>query len=304
MNNVGRTASKNWLSLVLIFLFTFSVSLVGARFVRSILVSKTNAETQNIAEDIPPETSPSIAPAAVEFQSLIEPWATNLDSNIGVLIYDLDREETSASYHAAETFPVSGLTELLLAYDGYRQIDAGLEDTNTILESGVSYGECLDNVVKANDQTCSEILLSDPDRLERVTNLIAELGMSDTKDLGEVSSANDLSLLLRHIWKHNDLSLDSWARLQDSLLGESTIGETAEWRQGLPKGFSTAHIYSKASGILDDLNGSWTNYSDLALADFVRQDRHFAIIVLGENVSDLSNFSRLGTLIEGKVIEE
>ena len=47
MNNVGRTASKNWLSLVLIFFFTFSVSLVGARFVRSILVGNNSIQYED-----------------------------------------------------------------------------------------------------------------------------------------------------------------------------------------------------------------------------------------------------------------
>lgn len=298
MNNVGRTASKNWLSLVLIFLFTFSVSLVGARFVRSILVGRSSAETKESATETPAQPEAHTIPAAVALQPIIDSWADSADGRVSVLIYDLDRDELAASYNPDNVFSTNGATELILAYDGYRQIDNGIESATSDVIDDLSYGDCLETMARSDSSACAETILSDTLRSERITNFITNLGMTQTKDFAANSSANDLALLLRHIWQHSDLSLNSWAKLQDSLLNSN-----ADWRQGLPSGFSTARVYSKAGGDTNGLDG-WLSYTDLALVDFVKQDRHFAVVALGENISDPSIFSRLATLIEGKIIEE
>lgn len=301
MDNVGRTASKNWLSLILIFLFTFSVSLVGARFVRSILVGKTSAETKETSEDTESESTPRIAPAAIELQSIVNSWIPTVDGRVGLIIYDLDRDELSASYNPDESFATSDLYQLILAYDGYRQIDTGIEKSDTELAPDLDYNTCLDLMVRESNAICAEAITTDNLRSERITNLITSLGMSQTKNFGQTTTPDDLALFLKHLWQHNDLSLASWAKFQGSLLEPSNT-DGIDWRQGLPNGFSTGRVYSKASGTMDTA-GNWQTYADLALVDFVKQDRHFAVIVLSESVSDITNFSRLGTLIEGKVIE-
>lgn len=303
MSNVSRTASKNWLSLLLIFLFTFSVSLAGGRFVRSILVGNSVAETQEDTDiDVEQESSPRIAPAAIDLQPIINSWATGISGHVGVVVYDLDRNEITANYNSEAAFSTNDVRGLILAYDGYRQIDNGTEDADTIVISNLTYSDCLDAIVRENHTTCIEALLEDQTRAEHITEFLSELNMTQTTDFGQTTTATDLALLLRHIWEHDDLSLDSWARLQDSMLNQPAV-DGIDWRQGLPNGFSTARIYDKSSGTQSTL-GNWENYSDLALVDFVKHDRHFAVIVLSENLADLSSISRLGTLIEGKVIEE
>lgn len=295
MNNVGRTASKNWLSLVLIFLFTFSVSLVGARFVRSILVGNSLAETKE-SNEVPsiPDPAPAV-PDAIELQPILDSWLTNINDEVSVVIYDLDRNEVAASYNSDTVFPTSALNGLILAYNGYRQINIGAETLD-------SYGTCLNDLIQNNDIDCTESILGDPVRSERITEFITSVGMTQTTDFGRQATATDFSKLLQHLWRHEDLSLANWASLQDSMLGQQTLDSTDQ-RQGLPSGFSTARVYSKNGGEIDD-TGTWLSYGDLALVEFVKTNRHLAIVVLGENLTDLSNISRLSTLVEGKVIEE
>lgn len=303
MSNVSRTASKNWLSLVLIFLFTFSVSLAGGRFVRSILVGNSVAETQEDADvDVEQESSPRIAPTAIDLQPIVDSWVASTSGRVGIIVYDLDRGEIAASYGSDATFSTDDIRGLILAYDGYRQIDNGIENADTVIINGLTYSNCLDMMVRENHTACIETLLESPVRAERITNLLSSLDMTQTTDFGQATTATDLALLLRHVWEHNDLSLSSWAKLQDSMLDQPATDDI-DWRQGLPSGFSTARVYDKASGTQSALR-NWGSYSDLALVDFVKHDRHFAVVVLSENLTDLNSISRLGTLIEGKVIEE
>lgn len=301
MNNVGRIASKNWLSLVLIFLFTFSVSLVGARFVRSILVGNNQsvAETKTTNEDTP--TPPVNIANAVKLQPIVNSWILETNNKVGVVIFDLDRNETVASHNPDEIFPTYGVNQLALTYDGYRRLDAGLEKADTNIGYEINYNDCLNLMLRESNDTCANLFLSNSERNESLINFYANLEIANTDN--NAFTANDLSKLLQHIWKHEDLSLISWAKLQDSMLNQTANDSTVDWRQGLPSGFSTARVYSKASGEMDS-NGNWITYSDLALVDFVKLNRHFAVVVIGENINDLSSFSRLGTLIEGKVLEE
>ncbi len=305
MNNVGRTASKNWLSLVLIFFFTFSVSLVGARFVRSILVGNNSvAETKdnsnsNDDQDAPQQTTPS----AIKLQPIIDSWIAEIDNRVGLVVYDLDRDEIAASYNSDTAFSTGDLYQLIFAYDGYRRLDVGLERADSNIGYELNYSDCLNIMTSTSaSETCATAFLTDSYRSESAQNLINTIGMTQSSDFGQVTTPNDLVLFLQHVWQHDDLSLDSWAKLQASML-ELPEESEIDWKQGLPSGFSTARVYSKASGTENDL-GTWENYADIALIDFVRQNRHFAVVVLGENGVDPSDFSRLGTLIEGKVIEE
>lgn len=303
MNNVGRIASKNWLSLVLIFLFTFSVSLVGARFVRSILVGNSNnsvAETKDAEEET---TTYNGKPDAIRLQGIVNSWIAETDGRVGLAIYDLDRDEIAANYNPDESFAVGNIYQLALAYDGYRRIDTGLEKSETNIGYEINYGDCLNLMVRDSHDTCANVFLTNDERAASLSDLYTKLEMAETTDFGQVSTPNDLVKLLKQIWKHEDLSLLSWAKLQDSMLEQAEPTNDIDWRQGLPSGFSTARVYSKASGELSELGG-WTTYGDLALVDFVKSGRRFAIVVLGENGADPSDFSRLGTLIEGKVLEE
>lgn len=305
MNNVGRTASKNWLSLILIFLFTFSVSLVGARFVRSILVGNNNsvAETNTESDDKTQNTPQQQAPDAIKLQALVDSWVNELDYTVGLVVYDLDRGEVTASYRPDMQFSTSDLYQLIFAYDGYRRLDVGLERADSNIGYELNYSDCLNIMVSTSaSEVCATAFLADNYRSESALNLMNSIGMAQSPDFGQVSTANDWTLFLQHVWQHDDLSLNSWARLQASML-EPTKDNELDWKQGLPSGFSTARVYSKASGTKTEL-GAWENYSDVALVDFVKQGRHFAVVVLGADGTDPSDFSRLGTLIEGKVIEE
>ena len=138
---------------------------------------------------------------------------------------------------------------------------------------------------------------------KRIADFLSELGMTQTAPaFSQTATADDLAIFLKHVWQHDDLNLTSWAQLQDSMLDQPTTADT-DWRQGLPSRFSTARVYSKSSNSVNVSDDS-TSYGDLALVDFVKQNRHFAIVVLSENMPNINEFSRLATLIEGKVIEE
>lgn len=304
MNSVGRIASKNWLSLLLIFLFTFSVSLVGARFVRSIFLGSTLAETEPAAVEASDQIStPTVLPTSLDFQSTLDTWIAN-NNEYGIVIYDLDRNEISAAHRADDVFTTIPAHNLLLAYNGYREIDLGLTApdftlTDPVSGTDIDYDACLAQIMQTPANNCASAIVSNSLLSDSATRLIETFDLINSTELATYSTPTDTTKLLQKVWQHEDLTLESWAKLQDSM--SLPIAPSEDSLSGLAYGFSTAHIYDQTYAV--PVETAWQNYAEILFADFVRLNRHFAIVIASDTVSDANVLSRLGTLIEGKVLE-
>lgn len=260
----------------------------------------------------PPEPTPS-APIStfIDLQPIVDQWVATyqLEARAGVMVYDLDYSRTAASFHADEVFNVASLYKLLFAYDGYRQIALGLTDpdafyTSTSTKGRLTYSQCLDLMIRESYNGCADKIASDRTNVARVANLMQELGMTNTSNLGLQSTAADLTLLLRAYYRHSELTDDLWAPLANSMLHQPPAagdsGEIYDWRQGLPAGFSDhVKVYNKVGW---EWNGSsWNIYTDAAILDFVDLDRHYTVVVITRNLSDYTIITQLGRMLEDAI---
>lgn len=259
-----------------------------------------------------PETPP-VAPF-INLQSQVESWAQSLNTGTkaGVMIYDLTRNRTAATYHADEIFNIASIYKLLFAYDGYRQIALGLEDANrfytrTADKGNLTISACLDLIVRESYNGCADRMIRDHARLQRVSGLITEVGMSNTSGIGLESTAADITKLLLFYWRHSDLPEELWNQITDSMLRQPPSlgddGKLYDWRQGLPAGFSPrANVYNKVGWAWEE--NHWNTYADAAIVDFTELNHTYIIVILTSNLSTASQISRLGATLEQTILSQ
>lgn len=247
----------------------------------------------------------------INLQPTVDKWLSTLkyDEKVGLVIYDLNNSRVAASHNENEIFPVASIYKMLFAYDGYRQIAIGAEDSNDIIVKNSDKGQltlsqCLDLIIRESYNGCADPMRDDHIRASRVNGLIRSLEMNSTSNLGLESTAADLTKLLRTYWRHSELPQSLWSQLSDSMLNQppSSTSErpTYDWRQGLPAGFSDAvNVYNKVGWEND--GERWKIYADAAILDFVELKHEYTMVVLTSNLTDAKKISQLGQMIEETV---
>lgn len=316
-----RLVSKYWFYIAITFIVTTIASFSLFRVLRlkpdidladNNTVVKTNKDESNETSETSDDESldnistENSTPTFINLQPTIDSWLKTIDGDVGIVIYDFDNNRIAASYQPDIPFNSASLYKLFFAYDGYRQIDTGkinAEDiyvtTNDYRADTYSYGNCLDLIIRESYNGCADIMYSDLEIDQRITAMIeSELELKSTKINGLISTASDLTVLLKKYYYHPDLTADSWSKLSDSMLNQPTTIEN--WRQGLPAGFKTADVYAKVGWNYDGTN--WTIYNEAALLVFPNLNRHYSIVVLTEGLSSFEPLTKLGTMIENAIL--
>ncbi len=311
-----RIITKNWLPLMVTFFLAFSLTLVGAQvfktFWHNSQVEETAAPSPDAAEgsknNIGDPQAKTEVGTFIDLQPLIDNWvqetlAGNRNREIGLMIYDLDHNQVAASYNADTTFSADSVYKLIFAYDGYRQIDQGLKIANELYANTgdrgrLTYGECLDLMVRESYSPCADFMRNDKEIYERIEKFTSELDLKNTSDAGLYSTPADLVKFLRYLYQHPDLSESSWQKLADSMLNQPAT--SYDWRQGLPAGFNQAKVYNKVGWLSE--RGYWAEYNDVAILDFSNLNRHYAIVVMTEGLPNTTALVTLGNRLEETIM--
>lgn len=186
---------------------------------------------------------------------------------VGLEIYDVNAQEVVASYDANRRMGPRSIYKLFYLYDAYAQIDAGKDDPNQYWADGKTLEVCLDNMVRYSNNPCAEAMIDDPGRSARVAQLIAQLGLANTQSDGLNTSAHDVSKLLQYYYAHPEWSESSWQKFR-----ETALNQPYTYRKGLPSGFATATVYSKAG---------WggTAYNDAAMVELPSGQRYIVVVL-------------------------
>jgi len=311
-----RIITKNWLPLMATFLIAFSLTLVGAQVFKTVMrnmQSKDEAEQQQEEqeakeEDITGNMSDTNEKTFIDLQPLVDEWAKNTEAGgrnrkIGIMIYDLDNNRVAASYNANEVFTSASIYKLFFVYDGYQQIDQGAKKSNELFintedKGRLTYGECLDYMIRESYSPCADAMRNDTEIYDRIEDFIQKLDLKDTSDAGLYSTPRDLIEFLQYIYQHDDLSEESWQKLSDSMLNQPET--TYDWRQGLPAGFNRTLVYDKVGWLWSQ--GHWAEYNDAAILEFPSQDRHYAIVVMTEGLPNTTPLIALGNRLEETIL--
>lgn len=308
---MSRLLSKNWLRLLVIFLVAFSVTLVGATAVRSVLQNRDKSSKNTVAdkpeEKVVDETPTITTPDFINLQPVVDDWVASLPHgvNVGLMIYDLDHQQVAGSYNPDEPFNSASIYKLFFVYDGYRQIMNGSENlsdyfTSTYDKGDLTLGQCLDLMIRESYNGCADPMRADSARWARVEAMYQELGLKNTSSAGLYASASDLAELLKLYWDHADLNAEIWANIQDSMLIQPATNYN--WRQGLPSGFQVGQVYDKVGW---NWTGSvWSTYNDAAIVEFPEQNHHYIVVVMTENLPTRAPTAiiELGGMLESAIL--
>ena len=295
---------------VIVLIISFAIK---ARVEQNIAGSTNDPPSAPNAEDPEQPTLPDVNEITeakfIDLQPTIDKWLTtiNREEKVGLMIYDLDNNKVAAEYNPDQIFNVASIYKLFFTYVGYQQLELGEIDANEYYLTTSDYragnydfGECLDLMIRESYNGCADHMRDDTNMAQSVKELISELNLENTSELGLYSTAADLTKLLIRYWEHPDLSSQAWEKIADSMLNQPAT-EIApriiyNWRQGLPSGFNATQVYDKVGW---EWNGTaWNTYADAAF--LVTANRHYSAVVLTSGLTDPETkpLRKLGEQIE------
>ncbi len=248
--------------------------------------------------ELEPEPEPEPIIPEINFQPTVDSWVNSVGGNKGVLIYDLDLDKIVGSYNADAKFATASLYKLFVVYHGYRLLQNGTWDRNTVVNwRGNTIIECLDEAIRSSDSSCAEPLwtLIGHDHLDNV--VIYELGIKSVIVSNLSATANEIKDIMKIFYEHKEITDENLiAIMKDSFLNQPTT--TYNWRQGLPSGFSeAAKVYNKVGWNYSPDARAWTIYDDAAIVEFPAENRHFIVVVMSGYVP-YQQISRFGSEFE------
>lgn len=259
--------------------------------------SDINEITASAEEDEGVDEAAKTEVQSVDFQAVVEDWASSVGGSKSIMIYDLDKNELVGEYNSEEDYNTASLYKLFVVYEGYRRVESGVWPKDEYLAAtGQTILECLDLAIRESDSTCAEALwgIIGHEELDRIIRDDYKITSSDISSL--ISNPRDILKMMQLFYQHADVTDPTLIeRMQDSFLNQPVT--IYDWRQGLPSGFSVAKVYNKV-GWDYNLDGNyWNLYHDAAIVEFPEADRHFAVVAMTNFISP-HQIKRLGTMIE------
>lgn len=232
----------------------------------------------------------------INLQSVVDNWVKSVGGKKGIIIYDLELNNIIGQYNTNKKFATASLYKLFVVYEGYRQIQRGLFDSNeTAVGTNHTVLKCLDLAIRESDSSCAEAIwdMIGQDRLDKIVQNdfgIPNMVVSDLE-----ATPTEIMQIMKLFYNHPDIKDEMLLdKIQDSFLNQPAT--EYNWRQGLPSGFSDkVDVYNKVGW---DWNGkSWNIYNDAAILNFRNEGRQFIVIIMTNSI-DYHQIRDFGTQIE------
>lgn len=244
-----------------------------------------NDEDASIQTEPLPEPEPTnVIPEKIDFQPLVDSWASSVGGNRSVLVYDLDREELVGSYNPNESYNTASLYKLFVVYEGYRKLQSGeWSESGTVVGTQKTILQCLDLAIRESNSACAESLWAMIGRDALNDVIINDYGIVNSNISSLISNPLDILKMMQIYYKHEDITDTSLVSLmKDSFLHQPVT--TYNWRQGLPSGFTRADVYNKVGWDYNPDGKYWNIYHDTAIVVFPGEERHFIITIMTNKV--------------------
>lgn len=225
----------------------------------------------------------------IDLQPTLDDWASTQTGTASVVIYDLENDETVAELNSDSQYFTASIYKLYVAYQGYLGVADGRFAMDEAYLNGYSRGECLDEMIRSSYSPCAEKMWVELGK-ENIDEALSGYGLSNTSMTALYTSAADAAIILERLYDKTDLAEAHTAMYLDSLKDQP-----AEYRRGLPSGFTNATVYNKVGW---NLQKEW---HDTAIVTF-ENGRSYVVSVLTENVG-MTNIAGLADAIETKVTE-
>jgi beta-lactamase class A len=246
------------------------------------LITDSTQQTETDIKEQVPETHTF---DSSELQEVVDAWAAGISGTASVVITDTDGV-VLVTLNPDEIYFAASIYKLYVAYEGYRQVDAGKVDVNEIYLNNQTRKECLDLMIRESDSPCAEELWVEIGKQE-LTNILVSYGITNTSMTAISTTAADAANMLARIARGEGLSADSRNALLESMKNQI-------FRDSLNKGFSeNVTIYNKIGF------NEMVEYHDVAIVE-LQSGEQIIVSVLTEGVGT-NNIANLATLLEEKL---
>ncbi|MBQ7802542.1 serine hydrolase [Candidatus Saccharibacteria bacterium] len=267
-----------------------------------------NPSVVSSVSDEEPE-APAETKTGINLQPVIDSWLSlsMQGAEFGVTIIDLEDGEVVGSVNIDRKFSTASVYKLFVAYEGYRRVENGEFGGEDAAYGGYTVNECLDLMIRESHSGCAENIAARIgwDNLDYI--IYNQYGLENTNISSFTSTPGDVADMLELFFRHKDFSNETYAKFLDSMLNQPISdpslcgGGRCDWRQGLPKGFTRGtKVYNKVGW---DYNGAfWVIYNDAAILEFPEQNRHFAVAVMSERLSNVNSIVQFGDMLEEAIL--
>lgn len=298
---------KLGISLVLLGLATTFLAfvicfIIGDNFYHGkILTSKEEPSESEIESESIDET-PTQEFREINFQPVVDDFVNSVGGNKSVLVYDLERDELVGKYDSTREYNTASLYKLFVVYEGYRRLENHTWKANEMAAStGYTILKCLDLAIRESNSPCAETLLTIIGRSELNNVIQNDFGILHTDVSRFTSTPEDILEIMKLFYYHKDITNESLlSTMKDSFLNQPAT--TYNWRQGLPSGFNYAKVYNKVGWDFNVKKKIWNIYHDTAIVEFPEENRHFAIVVMTNNIP-YQKIKQFGSAFENYYLE-
>lgn len=233
----------------------------------------------------PAETKPKY----IDLQPTVDKWLERQTGQAGVVVYDLNNDRAAAQVKIDRSYFAASLYKLFVAYEGYKEVQAGRYNLEEPYLGEYRRGDCLDLMLRESHSPCAETMWNELGKAE-LTDRLKAYGINNTTMTSITTTAEDVSLLLRRLFEKQDLNKEFTALYMGSLKDQPAV-----YRRGLPQSFKTATVYNKVGWNLEK------EWHDAAIVSFPG-GRNYVVVVLTENVG-IGAVTELGKAIEAAVLD-
>lgn len=290
MGKLSRRKLTLLFGLVLIVLVSVAFIVLKRRannFVQEVPVTETiqTQDSQPVSDE--PDKEPEFE--LVDLQPVIDKWAKRQTGKASVVVYDLNNNQTVASYKPDEQYFTASIYKLYVAYMGYQKVADGTYSMSEPYLGSYNRGKCLDEMIRSSYSPCGEKMWAELGK-QNITDKMKEYGLQNTSLTGLYTSAADAALILERLFDKTDLSQEHVDLFMDSLEDQPD-----KYRVGLPSGFTSATVYNKV-GWNEDLE-----WHDTAIVTF--KDGHSYVVSVMTRSVGRANVVKLAQAIQAKVEE-
>ena len=158
-SSVVNTFDSIYVLISLIFVRTATIAICSMYLIRG-LGSEQASENDDTSIVPTPEPEPEPAPVlpdAINIQSTVDNFVNSTRGSRSVIVYDVERDELAGVYNPTESYNTASLYKLFVVYEGYRRIQSGVWDQNTVIGyQGKNILECLDLAIRESYSPCAE----------------------------------------------------------------------------------------------------------------------------------------------------
>ena len=250
-------------------------------------ITEQSTQLAPITEDV--ETTEELRFDVDAIANRLAEWGNSINGTAGVVISDGDDGSLIATLNPDEVFFAASIYKLYVAYEGYRQIDAGQADPDEVYLGEFTRLECLDKMIRESDSPCAEKLWNELGK-EETTSQLQTYGINNTSMTSITTTAADAAIMLVRIAQGEGLSEQSQQLFLQSM-------EDQIYRDTLNNSFAEATFGD--TFVVQNKIGfrELDEYHDTAIIQLPDTDRTLIMSVMTSNVGT-NNIVRLGEAIK------